>query len=72
MPYKNKNKNREYNKQLLRKKRNDIYKKRDELSVVVHQIKNKDGTNSPFTFTPIILTAKDKNTLNKIITGQFI
>lgn len=72
MPYKNKNKNREYNKQLLREKRNEIYKKRDALSVVVPQIKFKDGSDSPFTFSPIILTAKDKNTLNKLITGQFI
>lgn len=72
MPYKNKNKNREYNKQLLREKRNEIYKKRDALSVVVPQIKFKDGSDSPFTFSPIILTTKDKNTLNKLITGQFI
>lgn len=74
MPYKSKTKNREYNKQLLRQKRDKIYRERDSLSVVVpqFQIKYKDGTNSQFTLTPIYLSKNDKVTLTKIITNQFI
>lgn len=65
---------REYQKVMMRKKRAELYKNQDLLAVVrpSYQLKNKDGTNSPFTFTPIFLTPKDKLTLQKLITGQFI
>jgi len=74
MPIKNKEKRRLKQKLQKQKKRDAIYKTRDLLSAVspFYQLKNKDGSDSPFTFSPIILTAKDKNTLNKLITGQFI
>jgi hypothetical protein len=72
MPIKNQEKRRLKQKLQKQKKRNEIYKTRDLLTSVSPFLKNKDGSDSPFTFTPIILTAKDKNTLNKLITGQFI
>ena len=74
MPYKSTIQKREYNKLLLRKKRIEIYKKQDALTVVVpsQQIKNRDGTNSIFTFMPVILTNKDELTLHKLITKNFM
>ncbi len=74
MPYKSKIQKREYQKLLMRKKRVEFYKHKDELSVVrpLFQIKYKDGSDSLFTFTPIVLSEKDKLTLNKLILRKFI
>ena len=74
MPYKSKIQKREYQKLLMRKKRVELYKHKDDLSVVrpLFQIKYKDGSDSPFTFTPVNLSEKDKLTLKKLIISQFI
>lgn len=74
MPYKSKLQKREYNKLLLRKKRSEIYKQQDALTVgsPSHQIKNRDGTNSMFDFMPVILTKKDELTLHKLIMKKFL
>lgn len=38
----------------------------------LHQIKNRDGTNSMFDFMPVILTKKDELTLHKLIMKKFL
>jgi hypothetical protein len=74
MPYKNIEQRREYQKKLMREKRAKWYKLQDTLRVVSpeYKIKNRDNTDSIFTFTPIILTKKDELTLQKIIMNKFI
>lgn len=74
MPIKNIETRRLKQKLQKQRKRAAIYKKQDLLAVgsPSQQIKNRDGTNSIFTFMPVILTKKDELTLTKLITKNFL
>lgn len=74
MPIKNIETRRLKQKLQKQRKRAEIYKQQDTLTVVSpsHQIKNRDGSNSLFVFMPVILTKKDELTLTKLIMKRFI
>ena len=74
MPIKNIETRRLKQKLQKQRKRIKIYEKQDALTVVSPkvQIKNRDGTNSMFTFMPVMLTKKDELTLHKLITKNFL
>jgi len=73
MPFKSTEQKREYNKILLRNKREKLYKNYDDECVVVPRqiLKMIDGSDSIFTITPIILSTKDEITLNKLNSNTF-
>lgn len=74
MPIKNIETRRLKQKLQKQRKRSEIYKQQDALTVgsPSHQIKNRDGTNSMFDFMPVILTKKDELTLHKLIMKKFL
>ena len=73
MPFQSLEQKREYNKLLLRNKREKKYKIYDDECVVVPRqiLKMRDGSNSIFTITPIILSKNDEITLRQIHAKTF-
>lgn len=77
MPYKDIDERRLKQKLQKRKQRDELRNVSPKTHNIINVIpsiviKYKDGRNSPFTITPIILSQKDENTIMKIRSHKFL